>query len=253
MSDSPASSIQRRAALGALAAAGPASGSGAAEARSARAPGHVVLLGDSVFDNKAYVAGGPDVVAQLRGQLPAGWRATLAAVDGAVASGLRHQLARLPGDASHLVVSAGGNDALRQEGLLRAAARSVGEGLLQLAALQDSFRAEYRAMLDLLLERRLPLAACTIYDPRFPDPARRQLATTGLALFNDVILREAFARGLPVLDLRLICNQDTDFANPIEPSVAGGAKIAAEIARLVTTQEVAGRPVVFTGTPGGGG
>jgi hypothetical protein len=43
---------------------------------------HVILLGDSVFDNGAYTAGGPDVLAQLRGLLPAGWRASMAAVDG---------------------------------------------------------------------------------------------------------------------------------------------------------------------------
>jgi hypothetical protein len=35
--------------------------------------GHLVLLGDSVFDNAAYVGGGPDVVAQLRARLPTGW------------------------------------------------------------------------------------------------------------------------------------------------------------------------------------
>src|SRR5689334_2118739 len=55
-------------------------------ARSAGAEGsamtHVVLIGDSVFDKGAYVAGGPDVVRQLRGVLPGGWRATLTAVDG---------------------------------------------------------------------------------------------------------------------------------------------------------------------------
>ena len=45
---------------------------------------HVVLIGDSIFDNGAYVAGGPDVVTQLRERLPQGWRATLGAVDGAV-------------------------------------------------------------------------------------------------------------------------------------------------------------------------
>ena len=44
---------------------------------------HVVLLGDSVFDNSAYVAGGPDVVRQLQARLPAGSRASLAACDGA--------------------------------------------------------------------------------------------------------------------------------------------------------------------------
>lgn len=45
--------------------------------------GHVVLPGDSIFDNAAYVRG-PDMAAQLRAALPDGWRATLLAVDGAV-------------------------------------------------------------------------------------------------------------------------------------------------------------------------
>lgn len=71
--------------------------------------GHVVLLGRSVFDNGAYVARGePDVVRRLRGCLPAGWRATLAVVDGAVTGGVPRQLGGLPPDATHLVVSAGG-------------------------------------------------------------------------------------------------------------------------------------------------
>src|SRR3954469_14402874 len=71
--------------------------------------GQVVLLGDSIFDNKAYVGSGPDVVAQLRASLPRGWQASLAAVDGAVTGDIARQLGRVPGDASHLVVSIGGN------------------------------------------------------------------------------------------------------------------------------------------------
>ena len=55
-------------------------------------PGHVVLLGDSIFDNASYVAGGPDVVTHLRSVLPPGWRATLAAVDGDVTTGVGRQL-----------------------------------------------------------------------------------------------------------------------------------------------------------------
>ena len=43
---------------------------------------HIVLLGDSIFDNQAYVGPGPDVVTQLKAALPAGGRATLSAVDG---------------------------------------------------------------------------------------------------------------------------------------------------------------------------
>jgi hypothetical protein len=57
---------------------------------------HVVLLGDSVFDNAAYVGGGPDVVTQLRQRLPPGWRASLLAVDGSVIASIAQQLARLP-------------------------------------------------------------------------------------------------------------------------------------------------------------
>ena len=74
--------------------------------------GHIVLLGDSVFDNGAYISAGPDVATQLRLALPARYKVTLLARDGAVAADLPHQIARLPDDASHLVVSVGGNDAL---------------------------------------------------------------------------------------------------------------------------------------------
>src|ERR671911_399360 len=44
---------------------------------------HVVLLGDSIFDNAAYVAGAPDVVRQVRRRWPPRARATRAGPDGA--------------------------------------------------------------------------------------------------------------------------------------------------------------------------
>ena len=47
-------------------------------------------------------------------------------------------------------------------------------------------------------------------------------------------IAEAFARDLTLIDLRLICESDSDFANPIEPSIAGGAKIARAIAQFAT-------------------
>lgn len=244
-----ASDTSRRAALGSGLVALAAGSAGAQTAPG----GHVVLLGDSVFDNAAYVAGGPDVVAQVRGVLPPGWRATLAAVDGAVTDDVARQLGRVPADATHLVVSAGGNDALRHEAVFGESARGVGEALLRLAAVRERFRRDYETMLDALLGRGLPAAVCTIYDPRFPDPVRQRLAVAGLALFNDAIARAAFARGLSVLDLRLICDAPGDYANPIEPSVQGGAKIARAIAELAATHDAARRrPEVFTGASTGG-
>jgi hypothetical protein len=203
---------------------------------------HIVLLGDSIFDNGAYVRRGePDVVRQLRDKLPAGAKATLAAVDGATTAGVARQLERLPADATHLIVSAGGNDALGNIGVLEDSSRSIADALTRLAAIGDGFGRGYRAMLGSVLDRGRPTALCTIYDPRYPDPRLQRLAVTGLALFNDVITRAAFAHGLPVLDLRLICDEDADFANPIEPSAQGGEKIAAAIARLLAEYDFARR------------
>lgn len=209
---------------------------------------HVVLLGDSVFDNAAYVRGGPDVVAQLRGALPDGWRATLAAVDGAVVGHVEGQLRRAPDDADLLVVSAGGNDALANIDILGRATRSMAESLGALARIAGDFERRYREMVRALLARGLPAAVCTVYNPRFPDADEQRLAVTALCVFNDAILRVAFEAGLPVLDLRLICDEDADYANPIEPSVRGGAKISRAIARLAAESGPGpGRTSVFTG------
>ena len=198
---------------------------------------HIVLLGDSIFDNAAYVRGAPDVVRQVQAGLGPRGRASLAAVDGAVTAGVAQQLRRIPEDATHLVVSVGGNDALRHIGVFEDRAPSIAHALGRLADIADAFREGYRTMLQALAGRRLPLAVCTIYDPRFPDPRLQRLAVTGLALFNDAILREAGARGLPVIDLRLVCDRDEDYANPIEPSAKGGEKIAAAINRLVAEHD----------------
>jgi hypothetical protein len=208
-------------------------GTAAAGAKDAPCMRHIVLLGDSIFDNAAYVAGGPDVVAQLRERLPGGWRATLLAVDGSVVASVPRQLERLPEDASHLVVSVGGNDALGQAGVLQEGARSMAEAVGRLAAIRERFLAAYRTMVELVLARGLPTAVCTIYDARFPDPDQQRLVVTALTIFNDGITRVAFAHGLPLIDLRLVCAEAADYANPIEPSVRGGAKIAAAIAALV--------------------
>jgi hypothetical protein len=190
---------------------------------------HIVLLGDSVLDNAAYVGGGPDVVRQLRERLPQGWNASLLAVDGSVTTDIAVQMRRLPTDASHLVVSVGGNDALRRSGLLADPVRTVAEGLGRLSDVRETFETDYGAMLDEVVGRGVPTAVCTIYDLRFFDLLQRRSGVVALAVFNDVITRAAFSRGTQLIDLRLVCNEDGDFANPIEPSVQGGGKIAAAV------------------------
>ncbi|WP_134496717.1 SGNH/GDSL hydrolase family protein [Microvirga pakistanensis] len=207
---------------------------------------HVVLLGDSVFDNGAYVKPGePDVLAQVQARLPESWRATSNAVDGAITAGVERQLAHVPSDASHLILSIGGNDALGASGILRESARSVAEVMSRIADVRDSFARSYRKMLDQVMSRRLPTALCTIYDGRFPDQEEQRQAATALSVFNDVITRETFGRRLALIDLRLICNQHEDYANPIEPSAIGGAKIANAIVQAVAGNTIFPRSQVY--------
>ncbi|RWB92862.1 MAG: SGNH/GDSL hydrolase family protein [Mesorhizobium sp.] len=231
------SPISRRSFLLA-AAAGPAfAPMQASLAEDAGMTNRIVLLGDSVFDNRAYVTGGADVLAHLVLQLPIGWSADLLAVDGSVMAGVRQQLDSVPADATHLVVSMGGNDALGVSSVLDAPSRSVADALLRLAEIREQFCLEYRSTLDAVLAVKLPTAVCTIYDVRYPNPEERRIVVTALSVLNDCITRAAAGRGVPVIDLRIICDKDGDFANAIEPSEQGGGKIAAAIVSFLTKHE----------------
>lgn len=199
---------------------------------------HVVLLGDSIFDNAAYVRGGPDVTAQLKGLLPDDARVTLVAVDGDGAADVAPQADRIPSGATHLVLSVGGNDALGHVELLDRPAPSGAEVLRWFAVAVEEFEAEYGLVLDLLGRRRLPLVVCTIYNGNL-DAAHQRPARAALAIFNDAIQRAARERGLDVIELRHICTMPSDYANPIEPSVEGGAKIAAAIVRQLGLHDLA--------------
>jgi hypothetical protein len=194
---------------------------------------HVVLLGDSIFDNASYVRSEElSVIDQLCQRLAPSWQATLLAVDGDVLRDVLHQTDRLPADTSHLVVSCGGNDALGYRSVLAESAHSVGDALQRLAQLQDSFRLNYKRMIDHLLAFHKPMAVCTIYTA---IPGLEPAALTALSLFNDVILEEAFAAGVAVIDLRLICVADQHYSeiSPIEPSALGGERIVQVIDRFV--------------------
>jgi hypothetical protein len=193
---------------------------------------HVVLLGDSIFDNGSYTRGEPDVVTHLRSVLPPGSRATLCAVDGATTAGLARQLDRVPRDATHLVVAIGGNDALGNTDLLDRRVSSTAEAWSLFADRVDAFESSYRAALAPVLAMDRPTIVCTIYNGNL-EPARARLARVALTLFNDVIVRFGFEHNLPVIDLRLVCCDPSDYANPIEPSGRGGLKIARAIAERV--------------------
>jgi hypothetical protein len=70
---------------------------------------HLVLLGDSTFDNRLYVGkGNPSIIDQLQQKAKEhGWKATSVAVDGQSISHIPTQLTRIPQDATHLFISIG--------------------------------------------------------------------------------------------------------------------------------------------------
>jgi hypothetical protein len=207
----------------------------------------IVLLGDSIFDNRAYTSGAPDVVAHLRELLPAGWRASLCAVDGSTAATLAEQFEGVPSDGSHVVISIGGNDALLNSDLLGTSVSSTAEALALFGGRTSRFEHAYRAAIDGALAMRRDTTVCTIYNGNL-EAREAALARVALMMFNDVILRVAFERRLRVIDLRLVCTEPADYANPIEPSDRGGRKIARAIARaLGVTDEQVQPATVYAG------
>lgn len=199
---------------------------------------HLVLFGDSIFDNQAYVPPNQTVIDHLQALLPANWQATLLAVDGSTTSSIPAQLARLPSDASHLVLSVGGNDAIGQLHIIQEPVENIGEAFNLLYDHIVEFERNYHRVLDAILSRNLPTTICTIYAGWFEGMLERKITSTALRLFNDAIVINAFKKQLPIIDLRLVCAEEVDYANPIEPSSIGGKKIAQAIVSAVINSHI---------------
>jgi hypothetical protein len=73
----------------------------------------------------------------------------------------------------------------------------------------------------------------------------QKVAVTALAVFNDCIIRAALVHGLPLLDLRFVCTEEGDYADPIEPSARGGEKISRAIVEMLENGFAGGRTEVF--------
>ena len=214
---------------------------------------HVILCGDSIFDNRPYVQPDePDVTTQVNAILPEDSKATRLAVDGDVTEDIYRQLQSLPNDATHLFISVGGNDALGGINVFTEPVANVGEALIYVNTMRNQFETRYRKMLQHALSQQLPLTVCSIYYPRFHSQnlervfpggngvngeTFQQMAMAALANFNDAIFRQVFQLKVPLIDLRVLCDEDEDFANPIEPSAVGGQKIARAIVDMLDSSE----------------
>ncbi len=196
---------------------------------------HLVLAGDSIFDNDGYVVGEAGVIEQLRSTLPASCSASKVAVDGDCIRHVRDQIANLPSNATDLIVSVGGNDARFHSALL-SKINHVNDLDTLLSVPLAEFASEYSRMLDGAKATGLRVFICTIYTAiPFADPIWRQFAPLAIGKFNEVIVKEATTRGIPVLQLQEVCTDPNDFSvlSPIEPSNQGGQKIVNHIVEMV--------------------
>ena len=77
----------------------------------------------------------------------------------------------------------------------------------------------------------------TIYNPSFQrDPAMAHLQRSCemvVGMFNDIIQQLVRQQGKDLLELRDIFVEESDYANPIEPSHLGGGKLADAIIEWV--------------------
>lgn len=196
----------------------------------------VALLGDSIFDNEVYVARGESVIEQIGKIEKKDWHAELLASDGAITRDIAQQCTQVGEDITHIFVSCGGNDALGYINVFEEQCSSMLGAMHRLTEIKNYFQHSYQEMLDSIIKLNRKLVICTIYDSS-PDIEEELL--TALTIFNDTIFKEAFKLGVPVIDLRLIFDQTTDYSSvsPIEPSEIGGWKIAKAIAYVVESHD----------------
>jgi hypothetical protein len=132
----------------------------------------------------------------------------------------------IPIDATHIGICVDGGWALEASGLLHGRAQSVGEALEAMATAADRFEEIFTSLIAAALEAGLPTVVCTLVPSRHEDASRQRAAATALAIFNDRILRQAVAANLSVVDLRFVCDEESDYATETLLSRAGVRKVA---------------------------
>mmetsp|Transcript_41846 Transcript_41846/g.75999 ORF Transcript_41846/g.75999 Transcript_41846/m.75999 type:complete len:299 (+) Transcript_41846:79-975(+) len=199
---------------------------------------HIVLLGDSTLDNARYLNPSKGDLSIERQLLEVAarrrWQVTVLAQDGSTLEDVRkYQLPVVPESATHLVLSVSGNDLL---GLLNdmveanftagAVYQAVGSGMTAVIA-------EYRQLLLDLKAYGCHTALCTVYRPNFNHLFFKSLAGACLTLHNSRLRALASEFALSIIDLAVLCSGKEDFANPLELSTLGGAKVVWNIAAFL--------------------
>jgi hypothetical protein len=132
----------------------------------------------------------------------------------------------IPSEATHIGICVDGGWAIETSGLLKGSAQSIGDALDSLAAAADQFEEVFARLVAAAVEAGVPTIVCTLVPARHQETWRQRVAATALAIFNERILRSATVAKLSVVDLRLVCDEDGDYASETLLSRAGVRKVA---------------------------
>jgi lysophospholipase L1-like esterase len=224
----------------------------------------IILLGDSIIDNRSYVLDGElDVTNHLK-KLYAG-QPDVSITNNAVDGDTMYDLERNHLDeeelqnASHTIVSIGGNDLLHNISFLQTTSElsevmgkdaRIGKwGARELNPTRNKvfeetyfeiikpFTKQYGTIVANLSNHRAKLLLCTVYEGDLVDSDEfsdvNNSSKTMVSVFNDIVYRTANKYDADVLELREIFVSSEDYANPIEPSHIGGGKLAKAIKKWV--------------------
>jgi hypothetical protein len=181
---------------------------------------HMILLGDAL-QNIDLGEGDRERALVPRPRNP--WKLTILQPSDVLRQG---KVRAIPPGASHVAICLDGGWAIETSGLLEREARSVREALDTFAEAADEFEKVFAALIAAALETGLPTVVCTLVPARYSEPVQQRTGATALAIFNDRLVRRAFAARLPIVDLRMVCDQKGDYATETLLSSAGVRKAA---------------------------
>ena len=185
---------------------------------------HVVLLGDALLDAYLTIDKTPGqfeeaILPGTRNQ----WKISVVSVAEVERAGPGLVL---PADATHAMIFIEGNHAIEQSGLLDGQPEACAQTLERLALAADEFERTLARLIHAAQAARLVIMVCTMFLPRYTDPARQRSACAALALFNDRVTKRAAEARVALIDLRLACNEPGDYDKPTLLSRSGVQKVA---------------------------
>ena len=181
---------------------------------------HLVLLGDAL-QNIDLGKGQAESTLVPRPRNP--WKLTVLQPPEVLRQG---RVRAIPSEATHIGICVDGGWAIETSGLLKGRAQSIQDALDTLAAAADEFENMFARLIAAAAETGVPTIVCTLVPARHADPSQQRVAATALAIFNDRILRRAIPAHLSIVELRLVCDEDSDYSGETLLSHAGVRKVA---------------------------